>query len=155
MATALNNDRIFYATQAVAIAPEATDATLYEATHVAHGVQSIGITTNFNLEQAFELGQLEIYENIEGLPDVEVTMEKVLDGNRLLYHMGTSRSLEGVVVEPTATGKLIERSKNTADVRLGIYEEKATNVSANAPSSAIIDSTGVQSTEVYLSGMFM
>lgn len=155
MATALNNDRIFYATQAVAIAPEATDADLYEAKHVAHGVQSIGITTNFNLEQAFELGQLEIYENIEGLPDVEVTMEKVLDGNRLLYHMGTSQSLEGVVVLPTATGKLIERSKNTADVRLGIYEEKETNVSANAPSASSATPADKQSTEVYLSGMFM
>lgn len=155
MATALNNDRIFYATQAVAIAPEATDADLYEAKHVAHGVQSIGITTNFNLEQAFELGQLEIYENIEGLPDVEVTMEKVLDGNRLLYHMGTSQSLEGVEVLPTATGKLIERSKNTADVRLGIYEEKETNVSANAPSGSSTNPAHQQSTEVYLSGMFM
>ncbi len=53
MTTALNNDRIFYATQAVAIAPEGTAASNYDVADVAHGVQSIGITTNFNLEQAF------------------------------------------------------------------------------------------------------
>lgn len=55
----------------------------------AHGVQSIGITTNFNLEQVFELSQLEIYENIENVPDIEVTMEKVLDGYPTPYLLGT------------------------------------------------------------------
>ena len=76
--TNLSNDRVFYATQAVAIAPRGTAPDVYEKIHAAHGVQSIGITTNFNLEQVFELGQLEIYENVEGIPDVEVTMEKVI-----------------------------------------------------------------------------
>ena len=129
MTTALNNDRIFYATQAVAIAPDGTAPLNYDANDVAHGVQSVGITTNFNLEQAFELGQLEIYENIEGLPDVEVSMEKLLDGNRLLYHMASDfDSADGTAISPTATGKLIRRSKVTSDVRLGIYEENNTNV---------------------------
>ena len=156
MTTALNNDRIFYATQAVAIAPEGTVASSYDAEDVAHGVQSIGITTNFNLEQAFELGQLEIYENIEGLPDVEVTMEKVLDGNRLLYHMASAfDSSDGTAIAPTDTGKLIRRSKIKSDVRLGIYEEDNTNVLANAPNASDVQATGKQSTEVYMSGMFI
>jgi hypothetical protein len=156
MTTALNNDRIFYATQAVAIAPEGTAATGYDTGDVAHGVQSIGITTNFNLEQAFELGQLEIYENIEGLPDVEVTMEKVLDGNRLLYHMASAfDSSDQTTIGPTDTGKLIRRSKVRADVRLGIYEEDNTNVNANAPASSSANAGDKQSTEVYMSGMFI
>lgn len=156
MTTALNNDRIFYATQAVAIAPEGTAAASYDASDIAHGVQSIGITTNFNLEQAFELGQLEIYENIEGLPDVEVTMEKVLDGNRLLYHMASAfDSSDQTTINPTDTGKLIRRSKVRADVRLGIYEEDNTNVFANAPGVSETAASGKQSTEVYMSGMFI
>lgn len=56
----------------------------------AHGIQSCSINTNFNLEQVFEFGQLTIYENIENIPNIEVTVEKVLDGYPLLYHLATS-----------------------------------------------------------------
>ena len=88
------NDRIFYACQAVGFrvhgSAESEAGGALTPQQMAHGVQSVGITTNFNLEQAFELGQIEIYENIEGTPDVECTMEKVLDGYPLLYHMASS-----------------------------------------------------------------
>ena len=104
------NDRIFYACQLVGIGPQGGSS----APTIAHGVQSIGITTNFNLEQAFELGQIQIYENIEGLPDVEVTMEKVLDGYPLLYHLSS----------PDATSNgLVGRSKERCDLYLGIYSD--------------------------------
>ena len=55
------SNRIYYANQQVAFKKAGGSWT------VAHGVQSIGISTSFSLEQAFELGQLAIYENIEGL----------------------------------------------------------------------------------------
>ena len=149
--TNLSNDRVFYATQAVAIAPRGTAPENYTGVHAAHGVQSIGITTNFNLEQVFELGQLEIYENVEGIPDVEVTMEKVLDGYPLLYHMATT-GVGGEAVAADATGVFLPRSKKRCDVRLGIYEEeKGNNVAQSAASGVSTDSAGNQSTEVYLS----
>lgn len=155
MTTNLTNDRVFYATQAVAIAPRGTNPGDYTSVHAAHGVQSIGITTNFNLEQVFELGQLEIYENVEGIPDVEVTMEKVLDGYPLLYHMATT-GVGGETIAATDTDKFLPRSKKRCDVRLGIYEEeKGNNVGGSAPSGQSTDSTEKQSTEVYLSGMFL
>ena len=126
-----SNNRIFYACQLVGI--NSMGAGSGETT-IAHGVQSIGITTNFNLEQAFELGQIQIYENIEGLPDVEVTMEKVLDGYPLLYHLCSSG----------ATNKsLTSRSKARADVRLGIYPDDNDQV------------TGTPDVEVYCSGMYI
>ena len=82
-----NNYRIFYAIQQIAFAKEGWAAAgNYKE---AHGVQSVGITTTFNLEQAFELGQLAIYENIEGIPDIEVTIEKVLDGYPPIYCLAT------------------------------------------------------------------
>jgi len=155
MTTNLTNDRVFYATQAVAIAPRGTAASGYTEVHAAHGVQSIGITTNFNLEQVFELGQLEIYENVEGIPDVEVTMEKVIDGYPLLYHMATT-GVGGETIAADATGVFLSRSKKRCDVRLGIYEEeKGNNVGNSAPSGQFTSSAEKQSTEVYLSGMFL
>lgn len=78
------NNRIFWAIQAVGLAK--LGSTSYTA---IHGLQSCGITTSYNLEQVFELGQLELYQNIEGIPDVEITMEKVLDGYPLIYHLAT------------------------------------------------------------------
>lgn len=156
--TNLGNDRVFYATQAVAIAPRGTAPKSYTEDHMAHGVQSIGITTNFNLEQVFELGQLEIYENVEGIPDVEVTMEKVVDGYPLLYHMATKGAGTNLdpTINPTDTSKFLPRSKKRCDVRLGIFEEEQANsVGISAPSGSNTAGAGAQSTEVYLSGMFI
>lgn len=81
------NNRIFYAIQQIGLAPLGTVS--YTPTHVVHGCQSVGVTTNFRLEQVFELGQIELYENIENIPDIEVTTEKVLDGYPLVYHLAT------------------------------------------------------------------
>lgn len=128
-----NNNRIFYACQAVAIAPCFTQHSNTN-TKLVHGVQSVGITTNFNLEQAFELGQIQIYENIEGLPDVEVTLEKVLDGYPLIYHLAS----------PDATSSnLVGRSKERCCVGLGIYEDSNDVITGDAP------------VEVYMSGMYL
>ena len=60
-------NRIYFANQQVAFRRDG--GATYTA---AHGVQSVAVTTTFNLDQAFELGQLSIYENIEGVPDIEV-----------------------------------------------------------------------------------
>ena len=119
------NQRIFYACQAVAIANKATIDGDYGPGNMVHGLQSVGITTNFNLEQAFELGQIEIYENIEGTPDVEVTLEKVLDGYPLIYHMATV----GVDGSPGGSG-LAGRSKAQSDLRLGIFDDDNNNLKA-------------------------
>lgn len=53
------------------------------------GAQSLGLNTKFNLEQLFQLGQLDIYENSEQLPDIEATIEKVLDGNPPIFCLAT------------------------------------------------------------------
>jgi len=127
------NNRIFYACQAVAIAP-CFDQETEGNTRLVHGVQSVGITTNFNLEQAFELGQIQIYENIEGIPDVEVTLEKVLDGYPLIYHLASPKA---------ASANLVGRSKERCCVGLGIYPDDQDVVAGDAV------------TEVYMSGMYI
>lgn len=136
-----NNKRIFYACQAVAITNEGD--TVVEAGDLVHGVQSVGITTNFNLEQVFELGQIEIYENIEGTPDIEVTLEKVIDGYPLIYHMAST----GIV--GTSNSGIAGRSDVKCDLRLGIFDAQKNNV------ASATDNSGNSEVEVYCSGMYI
>lgn len=118
------NNRVFYAIQALGFAPHDQvnpDAPFQPSGFVtANGVQSVGVTTTFNLEQVFELGQLDLYENIEGIPDIELTAQKVLDGYPLLYHLGTPGA-----VSPT----LIGRSNERTYVALNIYPDTQDNAS--------------------------
>ena len=74
------NNRIFYASQAVTLTPllQSGNTWAEQAVQVPRGLQSVGITTNFALEQVFQLGQLELYDNIEDVPEVQVTMNKVI-----------------------------------------------------------------------------
>ena len=136
------NNRIFYACQMIGLRkmdPLGLQASSEDMT-IAHGVQSVGMTTNFNLEQAFELGQIQIYENIEGVPDVEVTMEKVLDGYPLLFHLATP--------SPQSVG-LVGRGKDRMDLSLGIYSDAFDSVT---------DSGNVDfkpQVEVFCSGMYV
>lgn len=141
-----SNNRIFYACQAVAITNEGDDAP--QAGDMVHGLQSVGVTTSFNLEQAFELGQIEIYENIEGTPDVEVTLEKVLDGYPLIYHMAST----GIVGTPNSG--LAARADVKCDLRLGIFDAASNNTSSADGGGAGVKS-GDAEVEVYCSGMFI
>ena len=145
-----SNNRILYSCQVPAIVNHGVggsglggnvDAKI--APGMVHGVQSIGITTNFNLEQAFELGQIEIYENIEGTPDVEVTMEKFVDGYPLMYLLASTG-----VTGSNASG-LVARSKERCDVVLGIFGEEYNNVASAS------DNSGSAEAEVYMSGMYI
>ena len=139
------NNRIFYASQGVAISapdPGTTSSNgVASATSFMHGVQSVGITTNFNLEQAFELGQIQIYENIEGMPDVEVTCEKVLDGYPLLYTTATRGAGSAQVA---ANNSLVNRSAEKCTVSVGIYSD----------TKDVLNNSN-QVAEVFMSGMFI
>ena len=123
------NNRIFWAVKQVGVAPVG-EGTFTEI----HGLQSVGITTTFNLEQVFEIGQLEIYENIEGTPDIEVTMEKVIDGYPLIYHLCTQGS---------TSNSLSGRQNGESIICMAVFGD--TNDSA----------TGVPETKVAMSGLFV
>tara|TARA_R110000824_G_scaffold378178_2_gene569664 strand:+ start:4131 stop:5186 length:1056 start_codon:yes stop_codon:yes gene_type:complete len=127
------NDRIFYACQAVAIAKNGhyvNPTTIKAGTAaVMRGVQSVGITSNFNLEQVFEFGQIQIYENIETVADIEVTCEKVIDGNRLLYLQAVGAAGE--------TG-LSGASKSKCDVYLAIYDDGVDQVADTAEAHVVM-----------------
>ena len=129
------NKRVFYAIHKAGVAPIGSDQ--YQT---IHGLQSIGITTTFNLEQVFELGQLAVYENIEGIPDVEVTCEKLLDGWCPVYLLVTQSDESGVA---TPAPTLVGRSNSQCIVGMGIFPDEQSS------------SSGVPVSEVHMSGLFI
>lgn len=132
------NDRIFYAVQSIGFAPHGLTAPAAPEEPSgfieAHGVQSVSTDTTFNLTQVFELGQIEIYENIEGIPDVEVSLQKVLDGYPLLYHLSSQSA-----ASPTLAGRTSDR----VFMALNIYPDDFDSAS------------GSPLTNVGLSGLFI
>lgn len=129
------NNRIYYAIQQVDLGDSSTTMS------TVHGLQTVGITTNFNLEQVFEMGQLAIYQNVEGVPDIEVTLNKVLDGYPLLYVLATETG-SGVGTGLTAANPTIPGRQNArCDMRLSIYSD--TNVSASGSSMTAVTCSGM------------
>jgi hypothetical protein len=124
------NNRIFYAVQAVKVKPcrSVNGSYTYGSESILKGIQSVGMTTNFNLEQVYQLGQLELYDNVEEVPDIEVTLNKVLDGTRLVYNL----ALDGNVANSSDNLTLTEISDRRCDVALGIWDDTATGASGAA-----------------------
>lgn len=115
------NDRIFYACQAVVI--QAPTGTAVSNTNVVRGLQSVGMSSNFTLDQVFEIGQLEIYENIEDIADVEVTLEKVIDGEPLIFNLASNGACKS---------DLVTAAKARCDVYLAIYDDATSNATGVA-----------------------
>lgn len=138
----LNNNRVFYGVQAIGFAPFSgagvAESTLQSGFLTASGVQSVGIDTSFNIEQVFQLGQLDIYANVENIPNVEVTVEKILDGTSLLQHLATPLTGQG--------SELISRYSNQrCDVAFNVYRDVLSSAS------------GTQGNvhQCYMSGMYV
>ncbi len=116
-------NRIFWPVQGVGLAPLGSNTYT-----VIHGLQSVGMSTAFNLEQVFEIGQAAIYENIENIPDIEVTLEKVIDGYPLIYHLGTRGY-------PSPT--LIGRSNQRTSLGMSIFGDTQDSASG-APIAQVV-----------------
>lgn len=125
------NKRLFYAIKQVAIKPDA-DSGNYVAGDVVYGAQDVSVSTNFNLTQIFELGQLEIYQSIEALPDVEITINKIFDGKPLIWHLAT---------RDAASPSLGGRSNSRCIVGLGLFPD--TNDYATGTPNSIMESSGL------------
>lgn len=104
------NNRVFYASQGVSVGGTAVQ-----------GAQSVGITTNFNLEQAFQLGQLALYDNISLDPEVEITVSKVLDGEASIWSLSS-----------TTGTSLIDNANDTTTVVVGIGSDTSSSLSSTS-----------------------
>lgn len=119
------SNRIFYAVQQVGI--DGDQDNIYET---LYGVQSVSMSTSFNLDQAFQLGQLEIYENIEGVPNVEMNISRVLDGRPLAYVLAAG-GYENA-------SNIVSASNNKSNLVLGIWDESEHNNAEGTPDNQVI-----------------
>ena len=141
------NNRIFYAMQQVAVDPQnrkarPASASQYQA---VPAVQSVSMTTSFSLEQAFELGQVEIFENIEGVPYIEMTINRLLDGSVPLYVLGAGSFENADVVTTAAT--------NEVGIALGIFNEANSSVGGTTPISQVTIVDAVMTNVAYTMGV--
>lgn len=153
-----STDRIFYAVQAVGIAPATGNGTTaitaipttgaggvlangtpFVATSKGfewiHGLQTAGITTTFNTENLFEYGQLQVYQYIEDLPTIEITLEKVLDGHKCLYLQSVGQA---------GTGNVFTAAKSSCSAYMVIYPDNFSSASGTGANSFL-----------YCSGMYV
>lgn len=109
--------RIFYASHAVGITgvvdqDDNVVANIYTGDTI-EGAQSVSLNTNYNLEQIFQLGRLDIYDNYATDPEVEITINKVLDGHPLIWNRSVNAD----------AGVLVEKVNHKPDIVLHIDEE--------------------------------
>ena len=132
----MSNKRIYYAIQQVTLGPAASQT-------AARGLQTVGITTNFNLEQVFEMGQLAIYQNIEGIPEIEVTLNKVLDGYPLLYTLATETGSDLASGLTATSPDLPGRQNARTDMRLSIYPDSQVSADGSPVAKGVVTCKGM------------
>lgn len=132
----MTNNRVFWAIEQLAIkansAPASSGVAAFNARNFAtgalasgvnevnglwevpRGVQSAGMSTKFNLQQVFQLGQVELYEYSERQPDVEMTISKTVDGTKPLYLM---------VTDPNGTDIVSRTANFRVDVAFQIFPD--------------------------------
>ncbi len=131
------NRRVFYACEAIQLTPlkfQSGGGFQAMTSVVPLGVQSVGMTTNFNLEKIFTLGQLAQYESVENNPELEVTLNKVFDGTIPLYLacMGGGET----------TGSLLDFANNRVTLKFGIFRDTA-SLATSASGVSMMESTGM------------
>lgn len=117
------NDRIFYAIQQVGLKADGSGGSFT----AIKGATSVGMSANYNVNPLTTLSQLEIYENSEDLPDVEVSMTKMLDGHPLIYTLATTQA---------TAPNLLNRAKRQCIFALSIFDDDQESASGAATSIA-------------------
>lgn len=112
------NNRVFYASHAVAVGPGTGQTTV-------QGAQSVSLNTNFNLEQVFQLGRLAIYDNVALDPEVEVTVNKALDGHQLIWSLAVGAFGGSLVGEANTEVKVVLGIGNDTDEFIQVAGQSA------------------------------
>lgn len=95
------NKRIFYASHSVKV-----------GSTVVQGAQSVSVNTNYNLEQIFQLGRLAVYDQVSTDPEVEITINKVLDGHETIWNLATNGG-----------GSIVDNANDRCTIILGVGDE--------------------------------
>lgn len=132
----MSNKRIFYASQSVHLQPVSTgnEGNYRKPSNfvqygdgkwvLPRGLQSAGISTTFNSTPVSQLGTLQVYSQTESVPQVEVTLNKVLDGTAPLYSLCTAGVDESDHTKLLAWNKnLTEITNNMVNVRFAVFSD--------------------------------
>lgn len=122
------NVRTFYACQAVQLgAVSGSDGGVSQSFRTLSGVQSIGVTTNFNLDPVYQLGALEPGDLVEDIPDVEISLTKAMQyGDVTIYQ------------QMMGEGELTELSDKRSAVRLIIYPQTVTEATGTPNTNLVV-----------------
>ena len=130
-----DNKRLYYASYGAGIAKNNGGAST--GWIPVSGLQSVGINTTFSLDQVFQLGQLDIFDQPENQPQIECTMEQVLCGATLLPILAT---------QGATTGTLVGRFSNeTCNIAVGFYSDTTEIVGTGTGYSAAPSGTCIMS----------
>jgi len=118
-------NRVFWAGESLAI--NQTVKGLHEPDAASsvnvRGIQSVGITTTFNLEQVFQLGQLSVYEDVEDIPDIEISIERALNDDASLY-----------ILSGATSGSTLTQNQNVqCDLYFSVYPDTQDDAEDTAP----------------------
>lgn len=132
----MSNKRIFYASQSVHLQPVSTGTdgnyrnpagfvTYGSGTWILpRGLQSAGISTTFDSTPVSQLGTLQVYSQTESVPQVEVTLNKVLDGTAPLYCLCTAKVNPNTPTTLESVNKnLTEITNNMVNVRFAVFAD--------------------------------
>lgn len=75
----------------------------FECSDVVTGVQTFGYDPSFESTPFFQFGQSEIYELREGVPVINITMSKALDGHSTIYTRATKDAQSPTLIGRAAT----------------------------------------------------
>ena len=130
-------NRVFYGSQVAQIIPATTGA-YFTDWYQPLGVQSVGLNSTFDTQQTFQLGALDLYDISENVPNVEVTINKFLDGTSPLYFMcmGGQSGISGANCTTFDPDQLLSKgigalANNFVNFRLGIYDGVETSSNGN------------------------
>ena len=94
------SERVYYPIQQICIASHA-------GSYIpVLGGQSLSVSGDNPITQIFQLGQLEVYGNITDLPNINVNVEKVLDGYPLVFHLASKDA-----TDPGLVGRTVKKCK--------------------------------------------
>ena len=126
------NVRTFYACQKVQLgAPSGSDAAGSADFDTMNSIQSVGITTNYNLEPVYQVGALDPGDIAEDIPDVEISLTKTLDGSQTIFEKMMGPAAAG-------TDSLSALSDKRSAVKLWIYPQTVTAATGVATSNLLV-----------------
>lgn len=105
--------RIIFNAEQLLIAPGLNFAS-FASGHLVHGAQTVGMNGNVPITTIYELGQAAPYEQSEEVSDFTVSVDRVLDGYIMAWHLATRDA-----TYPT----LLSRCDTRCHLGLSIYPE--------------------------------